>query len=256
MEKIAPLSNKKPYFWSARDLMEVLDYKTWPSFQNIIEQSVKTMITADIPYFENIIQTKRTNGKSKELDFKLSRFACFIIVMLADYKKDAVKDAQARFLQKANAIGWTKKELYQLERFKIREEIADANKWLNSVVARRSLQDFSAFNESGYHGLYGMSSNELHKLKDVGENKSLQDSMGSLELTIHLMRIVLTEETIWRKKITKQNPLEKIHFNISKDLRKLVKTHLAINMEALPIYEDLPHLKSKLKQNYKKMNKK
>lgn len=255
MEKIQPLTTKKPYFWSARALMEVLDYKSWSSFLHVIDQSVKTMITADIPYYENVIQTTKQDN-SKVLDFKLSRFACFIIVMLSDYKKEAVKEAQARFLLKASSIGWSKKDLYQLERFKIREEIADANKWLNSVIARRKIQDFSAFNESGYQGLYNMSSNQLHKVKNVTDTKSVQDAMGSLELAVHLLRIILTEETIWRKKITEQNPLEQSHFMISRDLRKLVKKHLGLEMEALPVYEDLPNVKTKLNRNYKKMNKK
>jgi len=256
MKKIRPVSDDRPFFWSARDFQEVLEYKSWKSFVHLIEQAVKTMVTAGIPYYKNVIRIEKEIGGKYKTDFKLSRFACFLVVMLADYKKEAVTIAQARFMQKAEKIGWKRKHIAQLERFKIREEIADANKWLNSMVSRRALKNFGPFSDAGFQGLYGMNSDEVHALKGLDRNKSVQDIMGTMELVLHLMRIVLTEESIYRNRISKQVPLEDVHFKVSKDLRALIKKYIGLKPEQLPVLTELPKLRKELKLNYKKMNSK
>ncbi len=233
-------------------MMEVLEYKSWASFSHIVEQVVKTMVTVGIPFYENVIYVEKESG-SKE-DFKLSRFACFLLVMQADHTKEAVADAQSRFIRKVEQFGITKKELIQLERFKIREEIADANKWLNSAAARRALKDFRAFSEAGYLGMYDMDSKKLHEFKNVPENRSLQDTMGNVELALHLLRIELTEETIWIKKIAQQVPLEDIHYKIARELRDLIKKHLGVYPEELPVLEELHDLKRDLRKSYELIN--
>ena len=86
-------------FWWASDLMRMLGYTDMNSFQKVINRATRTLITLNIPHYDNIISVERMiDGKSVR-DFKLTRFACYILAMNGDTKKPEVAMAQAYFAE-------------------------------------------------------------------------------------------------------------------------------------------------------------
>lgn len=251
--KIKPINNTKPYYWWASDLVAQLEYKDWDSFTHLVQEAVKIMIVIEIPYDENIIPIENTYKGKKIKDYHLSRFACFIIVMLADRKKENVAEIQGRFTLKAEQYGLHLSDLFELERLKIREELAEANKWLSSMAAKAEVNNYSAFNDAGYLGLYKMNSKQLHDWRKLPKNSVQQDYMGRTELAANLFRITLTELEIRNKKIKGQSNLEKVHFEVGDGIRNLINKHAEKFPDQLPTYLDLAQLKKQLKEGYQKM---
>ena len=68
-------------YWYARELQRVLEYKNWRNFNRVIDKSI---ISANISYpNENYwgveVNIPINSGKGKIKDYKLSRYACYLI---------------------------------------------------------------------------------------------------------------------------------------------------------------------------------
>lgn len=249
MKRIKPVSRNKPYYWMASEMMENLGYKTWKSFTHLIHEASKMMIFIDIPYYENVLPIAK--DKKGHTDFYLSRFACFLVVMLADYRKKKVAETQRKFIIKAEKYGVYLKDISEINRLKIREELSVFNKWLNSIASKAEVMNYSDFNRVGYAGMYGM--NELSTPKKLSKEVTNLDYMGHMELAANLFRIVLTEQRVRSKQVKGQKNLEKAHYEVSKSIRNLILTHTGNAPENLPIYRGLSKLKMQLKEGYQKM---
>ncbi|MCL2624744.1 MAG: hypothetical protein FWD31_13865, partial [Planctomycetaceae bacterium] len=69
------------YWWRASDLMRWLGYDDMKKFRKAIDRAIKAMMSMNIDHYENIIPSPQViDGKSCE-DYKLTRFACYLVSM-------------------------------------------------------------------------------------------------------------------------------------------------------------------------------
>lgn len=102
-------------FWYARELMIILRYSKWENFKKVIK---KAMITCEnsgykaIEHFPDVRKTiKMPKGAEKEIeDYKLTRYACYIIAQNGDSRKETIALAQTYF-----AIQTRKQEITEKE---------------------------------------------------------------------------------------------------------------------------------------------
>ncbi len=253
MDGMKPINKQEPYAWESNELMKRLGYKDQRSFVRIVEEAVGLMILIGVPYYENIRPVRDATEAKSSKTFHLSRFACYLVVMLADRKKAEVASAQGRFSRKAQKYGISLGDIFELERLKIREELSEASKWLSSMAAKAKVVDFSEFNDAGYLGLYEMRARALHDWRALPQDTGQQEYMGRTELAANLLRITLTEQSIWNRKIEGQGYLEDLHYEVGRGIRQLFKTHTGKFPEKLPVYRDLAAVKKQLKTGYRKM---
>lgn len=245
MENNANLFQQK-HFWWASHILKKLGYKDLDSFENVIFKSLKSFITLDIPYYENIHADIHPATHKK--DYRLSKFACYILVLYSDPKKDAVIKAKQQIGKK---IGFTIKDLIDLERAGIREELAEANKWLSSLAKYSGVKDFSKFIDSGYEGLYAMPKWQLTDKRGQKRDANIQNLMNRAELAINLLRVTLTEDYIRSHGIKGQNNLEQVHENVGKELRTMIKKVSGNYPEQFNSIDDIDKVKKKFKEQYR-----
>ena len=77
--------------------------------------------------------------------------------------------------------------------------------------------------------------------------------MGRTELAANLFRITQTEERIKNKGVKGQNALEQTHYQVGKEVRKIVIENVGKTPENLIQEKELPNVKKELKDGYKKM---
>ena len=242
-------------FWWASELMKMLGYPNMKTFQQVLNRATKAFVSLNIPHYENIIAVRRVMPDGSEIqDFKLTRFACYITVMNSNPKRVEVAKAQAYFAQQTRKFELYMENSQDIDRILIRDELTEGNKSLASTIKQAGVENYANFMNAGYLGMYNMESWRLEKKRGVGKNK-LFDYMGRTELAANLFRVTQTEERIKSKNIKGQKNLEQTHYQVGREVRKIVQDNVGKSPEHLPQGKQLPEIKKELKQGYKNMTK-
>jgi DNA-damage-inducible protein D len=243
--------------WTAREYMVMLGYESYEAFRKAINKAISTCTTLDIDVSENFQQTTIDIAGRPEKDFRLSRFACYLVAMNADPKKLQVAQAQAFFAATAETIRRYVDNAEDVERVLIREEVSTHEKALNSAAktAGVSEQGFALFQNAGYRGMYNMNLSQLKKHKGLQQaSRSLLDFMGKDELAANLFRITQTELKLKNDQVRGQNNAERVAEDVGKKVRKTMLEISGTKPEDMELTEDIKKVRTSLKQTHKGLN--
>ncbi len=239
-------------YWFARELQQVLDYKEWRKFLGVIDKAEDACNNSNFTLLDHFVQVDKmiTAGKTakrKVVDFKLSRYACYLIVQNASPNKEVVALGQTYFAIQTRKQELTEKEYSMLtedeKRFYQRNLTRKGNYSLNQVAKKCGVKNFDKFHNAGYRGLYnGESADDIAKRKGLRYREDILDNMGSEELAANLFRISQTESKLKRDNVTGEKDANETHYNIGKNIREVI----AKNGGSMP--EDLPTPKKSLKE--------
>lgn len=88
-------------FWTARELMKWLGYKSWQYGEKAMNRAVRSIENQGLDITQHVMQVHKPSnqgGKLTEIqDYELSRFACYVVAMNADPEKEMVAMAQGYF---------------------------------------------------------------------------------------------------------------------------------------------------------------
>ena len=246
-------------YWYARELQLVLDYKEWRKFEGVVQRAMKACKSSDINILDHFVGTDKmvrigSGAERMQKDYKLTRYACYLIAQNGDPRKEVIALAQTYF-----AIQTRKQEINEKEyslltedekRFYQRNLTKKGNYLLNQIAKNSGVKNFDKFHNSGYKGLYnGETADDIAKRKGLRYREDILDNMGSEELAANLFRITQTESKLKRDNISTEKEANNTHYNIGKNIREVI----AKNGGTMP--EDLPTPKKSLKQ-LEKENKK
>ena len=246
-------------FWYARELMKVLQYVKWQNFEKIINKAMIACENSKISIKDCFTDVSKPiiSGKGKEElieDYKLTRYACYLIAQNGDSRKKVIALAQTYFAVQTRKQEISEKEYSMLtedeKRFYQRNLTRKGNYSLNQVAKDAGVKNFDKFHNAGYKGLYnGETANDIAKRKGLRYREDILDNMGSEELAANLFRITQTESRLKRDKVDTEKKANKTHYEVGKKVRKAI----ADIGGTMP--EDLPTPKKSLKQ-LEKENKK
>lgn len=111
-----------------------------------------------------------SNTSRTIMDFKLSRYACYLIVQNTDPKKESVALGQTYFAIQTRKQEITEKEYDSLsddeKRFYQRHLTKRGNYSLNIAAKNAGVKNMAEFHNAGYKGLYnGETANDIAKRK-------------------------------------------------------------------------------------------
>lgn len=250
-------------FWYARELMTILQYANWQNFEKIIEKAKISCKNSDINVFEHFTDvnklSKRANNAEVTInDYKLTRYACYIIAQNGDSRKKVIALAQTYFAIQTRKQEISEKEYSSLtedeKRFYQRDLTRKGNYSLNQTAKKFGVKNFDKFHNAGYKGLYnGETADDIAKRKGLRYREDILDNMGSEELAANLFCITQTESRLKKDKVDTEKQACDTHNKIGKIVRKAIKEAGG----TMP--EDLPTPKKSLKQlekeNSKSLNK-
>ena len=231
-------------YWLARELQNVLEYKRWDKFCNVINNAKKACENSNYKVFEHFSQVGKTskmpNGGVKNLlDYKLSRYACYLIVQNADPRKESIALGQTYFAVQTRCQELTEIEYSMLtedeKRFYQRNLTKKGNYFLNQVAKKAGVKNFDKFHNAGYKGLYnGETADDIAKRKGLRYREEILDNMGSEELTTNLFRISQTEARLKKDNIQGEGKANETHYNIGKNIREVIAKNGGTMPECLP----------------------
>ncbi len=232
-EDIKHMDENEIEYWYARELQLVLDYKEWRKFENVIKKAIDACENSGISAFEHFVGADKTiqmpKGATKSIkEYKLTRYACYLIAQNGDSRKEVVALAQTYFAIQTRKQEISEKEYSLLtedeKRFYQRNLTRKGNYSLNQVAKNAGVKNFDKFHNSGYKGLYnGETADDIAKRKGLRYREDILDNMGSEELAANLFRITQTESRLKKDKINSEKKACDTHNKIGKIIRNAIK---------------------------------
>lgn len=236
-------------FWYARELQSVLEYTEWRNFQKLIEKAQTACENSDMAVDECFVEVNKTspmpNGGVKLIDdYILSRYACYLIVMNGDPRKEVIAVGQTYFAVKTRQqelIDHYDELSEDQKRLAIRKEMIAHNKSLAEAAQMTGVEagrDFAIFQNKGYQGLYGgLGVKEIHERKGLKKNEKILDHMGSTELAANLFRATQTDEKLRRENIRGKEKANQTHYEVGRKVRQTIAELGGTMPEDLPTPE-------------------
>ncbi len=239
-------------YWYARELQIALDYKKWQKFINVIENAKIACEQSNFIIEDHITQVgKMVDIGSKTsrsiVDYRLSRYACYLIVQNSDPRKEVVALGQTYFAVQTRKQELSEKEYSMLtedeKRFYQRNLTRKGNYSLNMVARNVGVRNFDKFHNAGYKGLYnGETANDIAKRKKLRYREDILDNMNEDELVANLFRINQTKQKLLKDKVQGESNASDVHYEVGKEIRYTIKK-LGGTMP-----EDMPTPKKSLKE--------
>ena len=265
-ESIKHIDENGAEFWLARELQIALEYAQWRRFQESVERAKTACEASGLNVMDHFADVGKmidlAKGAQREIaDIKLSRYACYLIVMNGDPRKEVIALGQTYFAVKTRQQEIAN-DLAQLseddKRLAIRDEVTIRNKFLASSAKAAGVVtpvDYAVFQNRGYQGLYnGLGMKDIHKRKGLKKNEQILDHMGATELAANLFRITQTDDKLRRENIKGKEKANETHFAVGKKVRQTIAELGGTMPENLPSPEKSAKLlkKERLKRVGKK----
>jgi DNA-damage-inducible protein D len=212
-------------YWTARELMPLLGYKSWQKFENVIDEAIAVCAKEGDDVAErNFIRSEKVSGSRgpKQKDYRLTRHACYLIAMSADGNKPEVALAKIYFavaVEQMELLTALEEELMRLE---ARPELLRQNKEL-AVLARRAgvITDleFAAFWNAGYLGLYQEVAKQIRARKGIRNTQDIGDYSNSDEIAANIFKASLTRQLMQQRGIATRDGAMATHFEAGRIVR-------------------------------------
>ena len=205
-------------YWLARELQSILGYNQWRSINDLIVRAIsackesKYNIDDHFALYRKMVDIGSKTTR-KIIDYKLSRYACYLIVMNGNPKKEIIALGQTYF-----AIQ-TRKGNYNL----------------NKTAVNSGVKDLARFHNAGYKGLYnGETADDIFKRKKLRYREDILDNMGSEELANNIFRIAQTDAKLERDNVDNEYTANSVHYEVGREVRKSIQRLGGTMPEDLP----------------------
>ena len=248
-ESIKHVNEYGQEYWLARDLQPILDYAQWRRFAEAIDRAKLACQNSGFDVSDHFADVGKMvdigSGAEREIDdVMLSRYACYLIVMNGDPRKEVIAVGQSYFAVKTRQqelIDNYEELSEDQKRLAIRNEMIAHNKSLAEAAQMAGIvepRDYAIFQNRGYQGLYGgLGAKEIHERKGLKKGQKILDHMGSTELAANLFRATQTDEKIRRENIRGKYAANEAHFQVGKKVRETIKELGGTMPEDLPTPE-------------------
>ena len=236
-------------FWYARELQPILEYSQWRYLKEAIERAKTACNNSGQNVADHFAEVRKmvdigSNAKRSVEDYELSRYACYLIVMNGDPRKEIIALGQTYFAVKTRQqelIEDYERLSEEQKRIAIRNEMKRHNSALADAAHDAGIKeprDYAIFQNYGYMGLYnGLKAKDIKERKGLKKNQDILDYMGSTELAANLFRATQTEEKLRREHIQGKSEANKTHFEVGKKVRQTIKELGGTMPEDLPTPE-------------------
>ena len=243
-ENIKHVDEEGREYWLARELYKVLKYTEYTKFVPVINKAIKTCENSNnnvLDHFAHVSEMVMIGSKTsrKIQDYKLSRYACYLIAMNGDSRKEVIALAQTYFAVKTRLQEISEKEYSELtedeKRLFQRNLIKKGNKILNRNASNRGVKNIDKFTNAGYKGLYnGETAADIFKRKSLRYREDILDNMGSSELIANLFRIDQTNQKLQNDNVLGEKSSCDTHYIVGKEVRNTISKLGGTMPEDLP----------------------
>ena len=231
-------------YWLARELQSILGYNQWRSINDLIVRAKSACKESNYSINDHFALYRKmvdigSKTTRKIIDYKLSRYACYLIVMNGNPQKEIIALGQTYFAIQTRKQELSEKEYNELtedeKRLYRRNQARKGNFNLNKTAINSGVKDLAIFHNAGYKGLYnGETADDIFKRKKLRYREDILDNMGSEELADNIFRIAQTDAKLKRDNVDNEYTANSIHYEVGREVRNSIKRLGGTMPEELP----------------------
>ncbi len=245
-------------FWQARDLQALLDYDKWENFAKVIEKAKEACANSMQNILDHFLEVRKTidlpKGATREIiDYKLTRYACYLIAQNGDPRKEQIAFAQSYF-----AIQTRKQELIEqrvalIERLNARQKLVESETELSKLIYERGVDDagFARIRSKGDEALFGgLSTAQMKHKLGLSQKRHLADFLPTVTITAKNLATEITNFNVQKEDLQGEFGITEEHVKNNVEIRQLLGKR-GIKPEELPPEEDIQKLQRRVKADEK-----
>jgi DNA-damage-inducible protein D len=179
--------------------MLLLTYSKWQDFHKVIQAAIEVYRNSgsqDAEAFFMATRKDSPNARKKypQLDYELTRHACYLVVLSSDGSKPAVALGKTYFAITTEQY----EQLQQAEEERLRVELREKLKQHHLELSARAhqagiktAQQYAHFFNAGHRGLYRETASQIQARKGLKLGQDFYNYMGSLETAANDFRATL-----------------------------------------------------------------
>jgi len=256
LENIKKIKNDFEY-WSARDLMIVLGYVEWRTFEMTIEKAKRACLESEHEITGHFVDADKmvdlgSGSKRLTKDYMLTRYACYLIAQNGDSRKPEIARAQTYFATQTRRQEVREEQEKLIKRIEAREKLKEVERKIEGTVYKRGIKqsrDFAEFKDKHIRGLYGgIGITTLKNKRNIPKNRALADFDNFLELKAKDFALAMTDHNIKEKNLMGKPKLnQEVYENSVETRRTMLKR--GIFPEKLKPETDIEKVKNKIEKS-------
>lgn len=247
-------------FWFARDLQKLLGYTEWRNFEIAIRRALISLETAKTPGKHHFVEVNKMiragKGAMRNVrDFKLTRYACYLIAMNGDTRKQEIAFAQSYFALKTRESELISQRMQELQRLAERNALSESEWLLAGVAFERGVDSrgFAAIKSKGDRALFGgHDTRSMKRRLGVPAKKPLADAPPSVTLAAKNLATAMTAHNAEDKNLHGAMKIGNEHVANNASVRGTL-TERGIYPEDLPAEEDAKKLERRVRADERKL---
>ena len=249
-------------FWFARELYPLLGYTKWENFETAIGRAKESCLKSGIAIEYHFPGARKMVGigsqAEKEIDdIKLTRYACYLITINGDPRKEEIAFAQAYFVIQTRKVELVEQRMEEFERLNAREKLTLAEKAFatlafNRGVDGRGISEIRSFGDKALFG--GKTTEDMKKRLGVSKDKPLADALPKVTIPAKEFAAAITTENTRKKNLQGKGSILNEHVTNNRNVRGvLIKSN--IYPESLPPAEDIKKMQARHKKEMEELEK-